>query len=83
MHKYEIEEKEGGKLNVISQSMNEIEIANEHIMWQLMYFAFTIDTTGRGSESSSIDEKEIKEYIDMVITELKKKPEIRRLNLML
>ena len=28
-------------------------------------------TIEQGSESSSIDEKEIKEYIDMVITELK------------
>ena len=74
MHKYEIDQRRRKVATLLAQSMNEIEIANEHIMWQLMYFAFTIDTTGRGSESSSIDEKEIKEYIDMVITELKKKP---------
>ena len=31
-------------------------------------------TIEQGLESSSVDEKDIKEYIDMVITELKKKP---------
>ena len=61
-------ERQSGLLDSIGTSEGEYQIRKNVLS---VTKKITIE---QGLESSSIDEKEIKEYIDMVITELKKKP---------